>query len=219
MTFSKKLQQLISSLLLGSSILFLAAVGLPTQAQSNESQPKTESPFPYRYEPISVVSSNTSSGKLNAASMFIAEQLVRNLDPEYSNRTIVITDFVALNTLNDTSDLGRLLAQNLMHEMQLRNWKVSDLTLRRNIKIEASGEFALSRDVKQLKITPQVGSTITGSYVNTSEGLILNVRMIELSSALVISSAQVKFEKDSFITQLLEGPPTPPEMKMLTLAN
>jgi TolB-like protein len=151
--------------------------------------------------------------------MFIAEQLERNLSPEMRSRALVVTDFVALNTLNETSQLGRLLAQNLMHEMQLRNWTVTDITFRKNILIDVNGEFSLSRDVKQLKPPVQTGSIITGTYIDTAEGLILNVRMIQVISGTVVSTAQVKLPADRLIAHLLEGPPRPPAMPVLNLAN
>ena len=188
-------------------------------AQTQPGQEKTVSPYPFRYEPISLVPSTSSTGALNTASMFIAEQLERNLSPEMRSRALVVTDFVALNTLNETSQLGRLLAQNLMHEMQLRNWSITDITFRKNILIEASGEFSLSRDVKQLKPPVQTGSIITGTYVNTTEGLILNVRMIQVISGAVVSTAQVKLPADRLISHLLDGPPRPPTMTVLNLTN
>ena len=189
------------------------------QAQTQHGQEKIFSPYPFRYEPISLIPSSSSTGALNTASMFIAEQLERNLSPELRSRALVVTDFVALNTLTETSQLGRLLAQNLMHEMQLRNWAVTDITFRKNILIEASGEFSLSRDIKQLKAPVQTGSIITGTYVNTAEGLILNVRMIQVISGAVVSTAQVKLPADRLISHLLEGPPRPPTMPVLNLTN
>ncbi|QWD11930.1 hypothetical protein G6704_05540 [Polynucleobacter paneuropaeus] len=199
--------------------MFSAVFSLGAHAQTQASQEKTVSPYPFRYETISLIPSTSSSGALNTASMFIAEQLERNLSPEMRSRALVVTDFVDLSTLNETSQLGRLLAQNLMHEMQLRNWSVTDVTFRKNILIESSGEFSLSRDVKQLKPPAQTGSIITGTYVNTAEGLILNVRMIQVISGAVVSTAQVKLPQDRLISHLLNGPPRPPAMPILNLAN
>ncbi|MBT8542919.1 hypothetical protein G6714_07070 [Polynucleobacter paneuropaeus] len=199
--------------------MFSAVFSLGAHAQTQASLEKTVSPYPFRYEAISLIPSTSSSGALNTASMFIAEQLERNLSPEMRSRALVVTDFVDLSTLNETSQLGRLLAQNLMHEMQLRNWSVTDVTFRKNILIESSGEFSLSRDVKQLKPPVQTGSIITGTYVNTAEGLILNVRMIQVISGAVVSTAQVKLPQDRLISHLLNGPPRPPAMPVLNLAN
>jgi len=196
------------------AFLFL---GIHVQAQSI--QEKTQSSYPSRYETISLIPSTSSSGALNTASMFIAEQLERNLSPEMRSRALIVTDFVDLSTLNETSQLGRLLAQNLMHEMQLRNWSVTDITFRKNILIESSGEFSLSRDVKQLKPPVQAGSIITGTYVNTAEGLILNIRMIQAISGAVVSTAQVKLPQDRLISYLLNGAPRPPTMPVLSLTN
>jgi hypothetical protein len=198
---------------------FSALFSLGVHAQSQSVTDKAVSPYPFRYESITLIPSTSSSGALNTASMFIAEQLERNLSPEMRSRALVVTDFVDLGTLNETSQLGRLLAQNLMHEMQLRNWSVTDVTFRKNIHIEASGEFSLSRDVKQLKPPVQIGSIITGTYVNTAEGIILNVRMIQVISGAVVSTAQVKLPQDRLITYLLSGPPRPPTMPVLNLSN
>lgn len=207
---------------LASQALFLC-VGLTSfvlaGAQSVDLQAQTDSPYPYLYQPIDVVSSNSATGTLNAASMFIAEQLVRNLDPDFKSRSLIVTDFMALTTLNETSQLGRLLAQNLMHEMQLRSWNVADVTFRRAVQIEPSGEFALSRDPKQLKATPQVGSMITGTYVNTTEGLILNVRMIHVLTGNVVSSAQLKLPPNTVTTQLIDGPPKAPALRVFAIVN
>jgi len=198
---------------------FSSVFSLGAYAQSQPGQDKMVSPYPFRYESISLIPSTSSSGALNTASMFIAEQLERNLSPEMRSRALVVTDFVDLSTLNETSQLGRLLAQNLMHEMQLRNWSVTDVTFRKNIHIEASGEFSLSRDAKQLKPPVQIGSIITGTYVNTAEGIILNVRMIQVISGAVVSTAQVKLPQDRLISHLLSGPPRPPAMPVLNLSN
>jgi len=188
-------------------------------AQTKADQEKIVSPYPFRYESISLIPSASSSGAINTASMFIAEQLERNLSPEMRSRALVVTDFVDLGTLNETSQLGRLLAQNLMHEMQLRNWSVTDITFRKNILIESTGEFSLSRDAKYLKPPVQSGSIITGTYVNTAEGIILNVRMIQVISGAVVSTAQVKLPQDRLIAYLLNGPPRPPSMPVLNLTN
>ncbi len=209
------LNSLACTLLSLGALTFITSV----QAQTQPGQEKVFSPYPFRYESISLIPSTSSAGTLNTASMFIAEQLERNLSPEMRSRALVVTDFVALNTLTETSQLGRLLAQNLMHEMQLRNWSVTDITFRKNILIEANGEFSLSRDVKQLKPPVQAGSIITGTYVNTAEGLILNVRMIQVISGTVVSTAQVKLPTDRLISHLLDGPPRPPTMPVLNLTN
>lgn len=205
--------------LLSCTLFSLGALTCLNSVQAQTGQEKTLSPYPFRYEAISLIPSSSSTGTLNSASMFIAEQLERNLSPDLRSRALVVTDFVALNTLTETSQLGRLLAQNLMHEMQLRNWSVTDITFRKNVLIEASGEFSLSRDVKQLKPPVQTGSIITGTYVNTAEGLILNVRMIQVISGTVVSTAQVKLPADRLTSHLLEGPPRPPSMPVLNLTN
>jgi TolB-like protein len=158
------------------------------------------------YEPIVSRTSNTGSGRFNSGVIFIADQLDRNAETDMRSRPTVITSFANLNDLNESSPLGRLVGEHLMHELQVRAWNVADIRLTKDLIINNAGEFSLSRDIAQLRQSFPVSNVVTGTYSVTRDGVLLNVRIIDSARGRVISTAQTRFLRDGFITSLVDKP-------------
>jgi TolB-like protein len=163
-------------------------------------------PNAYSYEPILLNKSRSPSGVFNSAMMFIAEQLDRNVDGEARARPTVVSSIADLNNLGETTQLGRLVTEHLIHELQLRNWQVTDFRLTRDFIINEGGEFTLSRNVEKLKKSFSIANVVTGTYSRTPDGVIVNVRVIDVATGLVVSTAQTRFEKDKFIGSMVDKP-------------
>ncbi len=163
-------------------------------------------PNVFRYEPILNQPSAIPAGIFNSGVIFVADQLDRNVAAESRTQSTVITSFVNLNNLAETSGFGRLVGEHLMHELQLRGWPVTDLRLTRDLIINESGEFSLSRDIKRLRETLPAANVVTGTYTLTNDGLLLSVRIMELSTGRLISTAQTRFVHDRFIASLVDKP-------------
>ncbi|MBT5372585.1 MAG: hypothetical protein HOL17_12830, partial [Gammaproteobacteria bacterium] len=70
----------------------------------------------FRVMPVQV-----EPGLINKYTQFLAEQIARNRDTyNVSNNPVAITSFVNLENLKHTNKLGELLADNMIHEMQIR---------------------------------------------------------------------------------------------------
>lgn len=173
-------------------------------------------PNSYSYEPILLNRSSSPSGVFNSAMMFIAEQLDRNIDGEARARPTVVSSIADLNNLGETTQLGRLVTEHLIHELQLRNWQVTDFRLTSDFIINEGGEFTLSRNVDKLKKAFSVANVVTGTYSRTPDGVIVNVRVIDVASGLVVSSAQTRFEKDKFIGSMVDKPSPLPTMAIVS---
>lgn len=158
--------------------------------------------------------SGTAAGTFNSGMIFIAEQLDRNVDPTMRVRPTVITSFVNLNDLGESSALGRLIGENLTHELQVRNWAVADIRLTKSLIINQGGEFSLSRDIRQLRESYPVSNIVTGTYSSTSDGVLLNVRIIDSTNGWVISSAQTRLLRDRFIASLVDKPAQAPMVNL-----
>ncbi len=172
------------------------------------------SPLPYRYEPIVNQPSSTSTGIFNSNVMFMAEQIDRNVILEARTKPTIFTNIVSLGNLGESSELGRLIGEHLMHELQLRYWTVSDVRLNRDVVINESGEFALSRDIKKLRDNIPASNVVTGTYTNTPDGVLVNVRVLDLSTGQVMSTAQTRLVKDKFIGGLVDKPKPIPVIKL-----
>ncbi len=142
-------------------------------------------------EHLDILSSITPEGNLNSRIIFLADQLVRNIDNRFRYEPVVVTTFVNLDNMKETSSLGRLIAENLIHELQVRGWKVFDIRLAKDIVVKPQGEFSITRDIRNIRNYYRVNSVITGTYAITSNSVIVNARIIDVKSGVVVSTGQI----------------------------
>lgn len=154
-------------------------------------------------ESIVVQQSTSTVGRFNAKMIFLADQLERNADRKSLSNTFIVTSFVNLNRLSETSPFGRLVAENVIHELQVRKWQVFEIRLTKDIVINESGEFSLSRDIKKLKEQYKIGGIVTGTYSISGGHAILNARVIDINTGVVVSSGQIHIPVNWFTAELL----------------
>lgn len=137
-------------------------------------------------------SSNSDAGTINRLMSALSAQLTANKNfPNVQTSAIAITSFVSLDDLKSTSRLSNLISENLIHEMQVRGYKVIDFKTMDTIKINASGDFLFSRDIAQLRKSLNIDYALTGTYVKYRTGTVINARIICLKTHVVLSSAQI----------------------------
>ncbi|MFQ3573749.1 MAG: FlgO family outer membrane protein [Thermodesulfovibrionales bacterium] len=141
--------------------------------------------------PIRIIDSKTATGNLNSLIIFLADQLERNIDIKYIQNPVVVTSFPNLNKMKETSNLGRLISESLMHELQVRRWSVIDVRLAKDIIINEEGEFSISRDIKKLRDSYNISGVVTGTYSFTNDSIIVNARAIDIETGVIKSSGQI----------------------------
>ena len=141
--------------------------------------------------PLHVVDSRNPIGYLNSQAIFLSDQLERNLDKKYIANPVLVTSFVNLDNLNETNGLGRLLSESLIHQLHVKKWKIIDARLANNIVINENGEFALSRDIKNIKKNYNVSGIVTGTYTATDVGIVVNAKVMDIDSGVITSSGQI----------------------------
>lgn len=154
-------------------------------------------------EPIGVQDSGSTVGRFNARMIFLADQVERNADRKSLSNTFIVTSFVNLNHLSETTPFGRLVAENLIHELQVRKWQVFEVRLTKDIVINETGEFSLSRDIKKLRDQYKIGGIVTGTYSVSGGHVIVNSRVIDINSGIVVSSGQIHLPVNWFTDELL----------------
>jgi len=130
-------------------------------------------------------------GYINEVSQAMADQLIRNTDlTQFSENPVAITSFVNLENFEETSRMGEIIAENMVHELQVRGHKVIDFKMMPYIRVTESGDFVRSREIDELMTQHNINVVLTGTYVFHSDGLVINARMMEFESGVVVSSAQ-----------------------------
>jgi len=143
----------------------------------SESTPESQPPPP-------------SHGGFNDRMRDLASQLDKNSMGNSRLGTYIVTSFTSLDKLNETNELGRLIAENLMHGLQAHKWQIIEIRLTKDIELSPDGEFTLSRDMAKLKEEYNVTGIVTGTYSMAEGNITINARVIDISSGLLLSSAQ-----------------------------
>jgi TolB-like protein len=208
----------VYSFMLGSLLLAPAFSGAQVLVERPETHMVTRSSqlmsMGDAYEPIVVQASSSQAGIFNSGMIFLADQLDRNVDPAMRSRPTVITSIASLANLNESSALGRLVGEHLIHELQVRAWSVADIRLTKGLIVNSGGEFSLSRDMSQLRESFPVSNVVTGTFSTTPDGVLLSVRVIDSGTGRVVSSAQTRFVRDRFIASLVDKPMEVPTVRL-----
>jgi TolB-like protein len=136
------------------------------------------------------------AGTVNKLVSNLADQLTLNKDfKDIQKSAIAITSFVCLDNFKATSRMSNILSENLIHEMQVRGFKIIDFKTMENIKIDAKGDFLFSRDVAKLRTSLNLDYALTGTYVEYRSGFVVNARVIDLKTHIIVSTAQIFIPK------------------------
>ncbi|VAY86578.1 hypothetical protein MNB_ARC-1_523 [hydrothermal vent metagenome] len=158
-----------------------------------------------RYKKIFIQQSRHPVGNLNSMLIFLADQIDINNDSKYFSQPTIVTSFVSLDNLKQTSKLGRLISESLMHELQVRKWSVVEVKMARSMAINSDGEFFLSRDVDKIKKNFRARSIVTGTYVVSDDTVIVNAKVLNIDSGVILSSGQIAIPFDSVATMVNQG--------------
>lgn len=129
----------------------------------------------------------------------MAEQLIFNFPEKYHKEAIALTSIVNLRDHNVTNWLGQTISEQFIHELHIRNLRVLDFKLTGNIQLTAEGEFALTRDWKRLHKNVDVRRILTGTMSRNDEGMILNVRIVNVDSSMVESTSSAFIPGSMFV--------------------
>ena len=138
----------------------------------------------------------SNAGKINKTVKFLADQLSQNKDfANISNSKLAITSFVNIENLRETSKLGNLISEHLIHDMQIRGYRVVDYKTMPDIEIGQKGDFVFSRAVDSLKKDITLNYILSGTYTFYIDGVSINARIIDIQTNVVVSTAQAFIPK------------------------
>lgn len=129
----------------------------------------------------------------------MADQLLYNFPKKYHNETIALTSIVDLNDHSVTNWLGQTISEQLIHELHIRQLRIIDFKLTGNIQLTNAGEFALTRDWTKLNKNVDVGRILTGTMSRNEEGMIFNIRIVNVDSNLVESTSSAFVPHNMFV--------------------
>lgn len=132
------------------------------------------------------------AGYVNIIASSIAEQLGQNKNfDNFEDTPIAIMSIVDMNNFKKTSPIAKRISENLIHEMHVRGYKVIDYKAMCTIEIDKNGDYLFSRAIKDLQNQRTITYALSGTYTNYKDGMAVNIRIIDIKSSIVLSTAQV----------------------------
>jgi TolB-like protein len=138
----------------------------------------------------------------------LVENSYAKLDKNISkDETVLVSDFVNLDNLQNHSKLGFLLSDTLKNSLLSKNILVREVELGNNFQIGKRGFNVLSRNSN--KINNQVideNFAVVGTYSVTTKRLIVFIKLIDVRSGTILSSSTASTLIDEEILDLERTP-------------
>ena len=136
-----------------------------------------------------VTTQNTLESTISSLSTQIMQN--RKLD---TNKPVLITSFVRLDKLKETSEFGRVVGESLINELSNRGFNIIEFRGQMAVSINDQGEYFISRKPHEIK--SQIPNTyiVVGTYSRQGGRIILNARVIDNITGKIISSARSTYK-------------------------
>ncbi|MDX1605297.1 MAG: FlgO family outer membrane protein [Candidatus Competibacterales bacterium] len=119
-----------------------------------------------------------------------AEALLAQVPWIRDNRQPLLTGtFVNINSLENSSALGRIVAEQISSRFAQDGFTMVEMKLRQNVFIQQNGgEFVLSREVRNLSRVHNAQAVIAGTYAVGRRNVYVTARLIRAADNLVLAA-------------------------------
>jgi len=164
---------------------------------------------------------------MNESIIDIADQLLDHSSIKNGEK-VAVASFVDLHRLNKTSHYGRNLAESFFNELYIRDIGVVDIRGSKSIRIDARGEFFITRDIKLLQ-GKRIESkyVLVGTYTKFGTGIMINARIIDNITGNIVASARSIynnsdcdiFENCPYVKKSVKKVTIIPQKQMISITN
>ena len=156
-----------------------------------------------------MLASCASDVDLIAVSYDLADTLIERSNGRIEpDSPIVYTPFAPVGSLEQSTMLGRILAEETASRFVQRGYPVVEVRLREGVAVKPGGPFVLSDDAREVAQRVLAKAALVGSYAATSRYVLLNARLIDVSNGIVLASHDTEIRIGSAELQLI-GDRTP----------
>lgn len=123
------------------------------------------------------------------------DQLLGAMNPPLAtDTTILVASFVDLNDMTVSTKLGRLVAEQTANQLIKRGYQVPEVRLTLSLHVRDDGEYILSRDVADLKLSDKLkaGVVVTGTTSSYRGTTYINFRLLRYVDGVALSAANLE---------------------------
>ena len=120
--------------------------------------------------------------------------------------TLIIASLVNVDKLEESSTLGRIVAEQVSAGFTKHGFRMQELKLRSNIYVQNNGgEFLLTREVEELAEAHRAPAVVVGSYATSREFVYINLKVIHPKSNVVLAVHDYALPLDSNNRRMLRN--------------
>jgi|TARA_Y100000782_G_scaffold114259_1_gene149781 TolB-like protein len=121
----------------------------------------------------------------------IMQDMVENLQYVNDKTPLAVSSFIYLDAdYNAGSLLGNQIAESFMHELHTFGVPVIDFKTTDYMRVTPTGDYVFSRDYLELSQQQNFNYVLAGTLVNHQGGVLVNARIVGITSKAVVGSAQ-----------------------------
>jgi len=106
---------------------------------------------------------------------------------------IAITSFVNLHQLDQTSYFGRSVSETFFNELFVRGFNVSDFRGQNVLTVNPTGEFYITRNVKEINRKIQNSYVLVGTYTVIDGKILINARIMDNVTGKIVAAAKTYY--------------------------
>lgn len=132
----------------------------------------------------------TQTSQIIAENYYAADRLVSGSQrPIPKDAPIVVATLVKLDNLGASSNLGRLISEQLSSRLTQLGYAVPELKLRGAIFVRSDvGELLLSRDVRQIALSHHAQAILVGTYALGADVVYVHAELVDATTGYAISA-------------------------------
>jgi TolB-like protein len=151
-------------------------------------------------------SAQCAAARIDALCAALAEEMAENLQVRLDRtQPIVAAPFADLHNLKATSELGRVLAEELGGHFAGRGYRVADprAFMPSPYSRKEHGETALSHQPDTAGSATSARTVLTGTYAQVDGGLLVSARLVQTADQTVLSAASCRLRLSPEVARLL----------------
>lgn len=160
---------------------------------------------------IAVRDSNLVSASYKAADELLesAQELQRLEEPQkegfYTRQPILITSFVNIDNLQQSSTFGRVVAEQVGSRIAQHGYKVIEMKMRTGSIFvqEQTGELVLSRELREISFQHDAYAVVVGTYAGGKESVYVTAKLVRAKDSVVLSSYDYRLPVGADTKQML----------------
>ncbi len=117
--------------------------------------------------------------------------------------------FVNLNDFEETSPLGRYMAEAMFYEFNNRGVATREYRTNGRIHFNETGEFALTHSLPDIRLEGSTMALLTGTFHRDKDAVFINARLIRASDGLVLRAGQLVLAMNPIIERMSVPGPKP----------